>query len=133
MAMRPGRHSSHTPMHASRRCGYPTKACRCSAVTATCAITRSRCGIATCAPSPRSKAQSASNQEEPQMIDFELTSTDQEILQLAREQAKIGRRYADYYDKHEDELAPEGFPEAEGLPNPVVLAEEGAVGSSGSR
>jgi acyl-CoA dehydrogenase len=67
------------------------------------------------------------------MIDFELTPADQTIIRLAHEQAAIGRRYANYYDKHEDELPPEQFPEAEGVPNPVILAEEGADGSSGSR
>jgi len=67
------------------------------------------------------------------MIDFELTSSDQEILHLAHQQALIGRRYASYYDKHEDELPPDEFPEAKGLPNPVELAGEGVRGSSGAR
>jgi hypothetical protein len=34
------------------------------------------------------------------MIDFELTSADQKILANAHEQALIGRRYAQYYDRH---------------------------------
>ena len=67
------------------------------------------------------------------MIDFQLTSTDENVLRNAHEQAIIGRRYARYYDKHEDELEPAEFPEAKGLPNPVTLAEEGLNGSSGSR
>ena len=67
------------------------------------------------------------------MIDFQLTSTDENVLSNAHEQAIIGRRYASYYDKHEDELEPEEFPEAKDLPNPVTLAEEGLSGSSGSR
>ncbi len=67
------------------------------------------------------------------MIDFELTSKDQEIIRLAHEQAEIARRYGDYYDKHEDELPPDQFPEAEGRPNPIVLAEETGDGSSGPR
>jgi acyl-CoA dehydrogenase len=67
------------------------------------------------------------------MIDFQLTPTDEKVLGTAHEQAIIGRRYARYYDKHEDELEPEEFPEAKGLPNPITLAEEGLSGSSGSR
>ena len=67
------------------------------------------------------------------MIDFELTTADEKILQSAHEQAIIGRRYARYYDQHEDELTPEEFPEAANLPNPTRLAEEGVSGSSGSR
>ncbi|HKN00324.1 MAG TPA: acyl-CoA dehydrogenase family protein [Candidatus Binataceae bacterium] len=67
------------------------------------------------------------------MIDFELTPTDQEILKLTHDQAEIGRRYASYYDKHENELPPEQFPEAAKLSNPVRLAEEVVNGSSGPR
>jgi hypothetical protein len=36
------------------------------------------------------------------MIDFQLTATDENVLSNAHEQALIGRRYARYYDKHED-------------------------------
>ena len=67
------------------------------------------------------------------MIDFELTTADEKILDSAHQQALIGRRYARYYDKHEDELTPEEFPEAKDLPNPTRLAEEGVSGSSGAR
>lgn len=67
------------------------------------------------------------------MIDFELTATDEKVLNNTHEQALIGRRYARYYDKHEDELEPAEFPEAAGLPNPITLAEAGVSGSSGSR
>ena len=67
------------------------------------------------------------------MIDFELTTADEEILDSAHQQALIGRRYARYYDKHENELTPEEFPEAKDLPNPTRLAEEGVSGSSGAR
>lgn len=59
------------------------------------------------------------------MIDFQLTPADEKILSSAHEQAQIGRRYASYYDKHEDELESAEFPEAAGLPNPITLAEEG--------
>jgi acyl-CoA dehydrogenase len=67
------------------------------------------------------------------MIDFELTSADQKVLNSAHEQAIIGSRYARYFDKHEDELTPPEFPEAKDFPNPVSLAEEGVDDSSGSR
>jgi acyl-CoA dehydrogenase len=67
------------------------------------------------------------------MIDFELTPADQKILRGAHEQALIGRGYAQYYDKHEDELPPEQFPEAKDLPSMANLAEEGVAQSSGAR
>ena len=67
------------------------------------------------------------------MIDFELTPADQKILNSAHEQALIGRRYARYYDKHEDELAPAEFPEAADFPDFTRVAEEGVGGSSGPR
>src|SRR5207253_3429924 len=67
------------------------------------------------------------------MIDFELTQADRDILKLAHDQALIGRHYANYYDRHEDELPPDQFPEAADLANPVELAGEGVSGSSGAR
>jgi acyl-CoA dehydrogenase len=66
-------------------------------------------------------------------MDFEPTKADRRIIEIAREQAAIARRYAAYYDKHENELPPEQFPEADGLPNPVILAEDGIEGGSGPR
>src|ERR1700691_4482731 len=115
------------------------RACRCWEATATCAITRSRCGIATRALYRCWKARSAFNstvlasrRKGHAMIDFELTPADQEILSGAHQQALIGRRYAQYYDKHEDELPPEQFPEAKDLPNMAHLAEEGVAESSGA-
>src|ERR1700687_3793494 len=59
------------------------------------------------------------------MIDFQLTAADEKILSSAHEQALIARRYASYYDKHEDELEPAEFPEAAGLPHPTTLAGRG--------
>jgi acyl-CoA dehydrogenase len=67
------------------------------------------------------------------MIDFQLTQADEKILGAAHDQAIIGRRYARYYDKHEDELEPAEFPEAKDLPSPITLAEEATSGTSGSR
>ncbi len=67
------------------------------------------------------------------MIDFSLTAADREILDLTHRQAQIGRRYAAFYDKHEGELPPDEFPEAKDFPNPVILAENAAEGTSGPR
>jgi acyl-CoA dehydrogenase len=67
------------------------------------------------------------------MIDFQLTQADEKILGAAHEQAIIGRRYARYYDKHEDELEPAEFPEAKDLPSPITLAEAAVSGTSGTR
>ena len=68
------------------------------------------------------------------MIDFQLTSADEKVLRDAHEQALIARRYASYYDKHEDELEPAEFPEAKDLPSLTQLAEDGvSLGSSGPR
>jgi acyl-CoA dehydrogenase len=66
------------------------------------------------------------------MIDFELTPKDQEILESAHQQALIGRRYANYFDKHEDELPPAQFPEAADFPDVVTLATQ-VADSSGPR
>jgi acyl-CoA dehydrogenase len=45
------------------------------------------------------------------MIDFTLTENDQKILDLVRERALVCRKYARYYDEHEDEFAPDELPE----------------------
>jgi acyl-CoA dehydrogenase len=71
--------------------------------------------------------------EDSAMIDFDPSPTDEKIIRLAHEQAEIARHYADYYDKHEDELVPEQFPEAIGRPNPVEMAENAAENGSGAR
>jgi acyl-CoA dehydrogenase len=67
------------------------------------------------------------------MIDFALTPADEKVLGSAHEQAIVGSRYAQYYDKHEDELTPEEFPEARDFPHLTELAEKGIEGSSGPR
>jgi acyl-CoA dehydrogenase len=67
------------------------------------------------------------------MIDFELTPADEKVLAAAHAQALIGRKYAEYYDKHEEELPPEQFPESANHPSMVQVAEEGVSGSSGAR
>ena len=45
------------------------------------------------------------------MIDFTLTEHDQKVLDAVRERALICRKYARYYDEHEDEFAPDELPE----------------------
>jgi acyl-CoA dehydrogenase len=58
------------------------------------------------------------------MVDFSLTSADERILQVAREEAAIGHHHARYYDKHEDELPPSVFPEVANKQSPHELALE---------
>jgi acyl-CoA dehydrogenase len=41
------------------------------------------------------------------MIDFSLSENDEKILQAVREEALICRKYARYYDDHEEEFAPD--------------------------
>jgi len=50
------------------------------------------------------------------MIDFVLTENDQKILDHVRQEALVCRRYARYYDEHEDEFAPDELPEATDFP-----------------
>jgi acyl-CoA dehydrogenase len=46
------------------------------------------------------------------MIDFTLSQNDEAVLAAVREQALVCRKYARYYDEHEDEFAPEELDEA---------------------
>src|SRR5262245_53051049 len=55
------------------------------------------------------------------MIDFTLTRFDQEFLGEVRAQALIARKYARYYDEHEDEFVPDSFPEAKDHGNPMAM------------
>jgi acyl-CoA dehydrogenase len=50
------------------------------------------------------------------MIDFSLSENDEKILSELREQGLICRRYARYYDDHEEEFAPEQLEEANDYP-----------------
>jgi len=50
------------------------------------------------------------------MIDFVLTDNDQKILDDVRAEALVCRKYARYYDEHEDEFAPDELPEAKDFP-----------------
>jgi len=58
------------------------------------------------------------------MIDFTLTEHDEKQLARSRAQAMICRKYARYYDEHEEEMAPEKLPEADDFyaNNPPVPA-----------
>ena len=55
------------------------------------------------------------------MIDFSLTETDQQILDVVREQAIICRSYARHYDEREHEFPPDRLPESEGAQHPYAL------------
>ena len=44
------------------------------------------------------------------MIDFTLTENDKAILDRWTEEALLCRKYARYYDEHEEEMAPEELP-----------------------
>jgi len=47
------------------------------------------------------------------MIDFTLSERDKAILENQRDAAMLCRKYARYYDEHEEEFAPDVLPEAE--------------------
>lgn len=46
------------------------------------------------------------------MVDFRLNEKEQEIIAEIRREGMVLRKYARYYDKHEEELPPDEFPEA---------------------
>ena len=46
------------------------------------------------------------------MIDFTLSEKDEKVLAAVREEALVCRKYARYYDDHEEEFAPAELPEA---------------------
>jgi len=46
------------------------------------------------------------------MVDFSLNENDKNIIRALRKQGEVQRKYARYYDDHEEELAPDEFPEA---------------------
>jgi acyl-CoA dehydrogenase len=55
------------------------------------------------------------------MIDFTLTPFDRSFLDEVRRQALVSRKYARYYDEHEDEFVPQELAEAKDYPNPISL------------
>jgi acyl-CoA dehydrogenase len=52
------------------------------------------------------------------MIDFELSARDASVLEEVRRQALVSRKYARYYDEHEDEFVPDELPEAKDYQTP---------------
>lgn len=50
------------------------------------------------------------------MISFELTDNDKKVLDAIREESLIARKYARYYDEHEEEFPPDTLPEAKDHP-----------------
>jgi acyl-CoA dehydrogenase len=51
------------------------------------------------------------------MVDFRLSPNDLEILEQIRQEGRIVRKYARYYDEHEEEVPPDTLPEGAGLPS----------------
>ena len=58
------------------------------------------------------------------MVDFSLTENDQRILAEMRRQSEVVRKYARYYDDHEDVLPPERLPEAEDFRSPYKVVDQ---------
>jgi acyl-CoA dehydrogenase len=50
------------------------------------------------------------------MVDFSLSEFDRAVLASVATEAKVGEKYARYYDEHEAEVLPKSFPEASGFP-----------------
>lgn len=65
------------------------------------------------------------------MVDFTLSPKDQRLVDIAREDALIARKYARYYDQHEDELEPEQLPEMKDRPDPFALLKSDPSDTSG--
>jgi len=55
------------------------------------------------------------------MIDFQLTESDQKILDAVRAEALICRKYARYYDENEHEFPPEELEEAKDSANVYAM------------
>jgi acyl-CoA dehydrogenase len=55
------------------------------------------------------------------MIDFTLSEKDEKVLAAVREEALVCRKYARYYDEHEEEFAPDTLEEAKDFKNPFAL------------
>jgi acyl-CoA dehydrogenase len=65
------------------------------------------------------------------VVDFTLTPKDEYLVNIAREDSAIARKYARYYDQHHEELEPVELPEALGRPDPYALLEADPTGTSG--
>jgi acyl-CoA dehydrogenase len=58
------------------------------------------------------------------MINFELSPSDQKILEHVREEALVCRRHARYYDENEHEFPPDELPEARGGANAYAMLRD---------
>src|SRR5262245_59114314 len=59
------------------------------------------------------------------MIDFTLSETDEKVLAAVREEALVCRKYARYFDDHEEEFAPDQLAEAKAFSTPYALLARG--------
>ncbi len=65
------------------------------------------------------------------MIDFSLCEKDQEVINEMKKAAVVRRKYARYYDEHEEELAPTEFDEAKDFDHIELMAiDRGEEGCS---
>jgi len=58
------------------------------------------------------------------MIDFQVSSNDQKVLEAVRQQSEVARKYARYYDENEHEFPPQELDEAKDYPDPLTLLGE---------
>ena len=67
------------------------------------------------------------------MIDFTLSANDRAMLEAIRSEGELARKYARYYDEHEDELTPDMLPGASQLPaRHELMAQPSSEDSSGA-
>jgi acyl-CoA dehydrogenase len=61
------------------------------------------------------------------MIDFTLTEHDKKCIAAVKERSLIARKYARYYDEHEEEFPPDELPEAKDFPGSVyaIMGQRG--------
>jgi acyl-CoA dehydrogenase len=65
------------------------------------------------------------------MIDFQISATDQKVLDAVRKESEIARRYARYFDEHEHEFPPNQLEEAKDSPDPLLLLGERTAEDAG--
>ena len=66
------------------------------------------------------------------MIDFTLSANDRALLEAIRREGDLARRYARYYDEHEDELTPALLPGAEQMPAWIELMTKRSAEDAGA-
>jgi len=67
------------------------------------------------------------------MIDFSLSENDKLILGEMRRQSLVCRKYARYYDEHEDEIPPDRLPEAVEFRSPYKIVSRQEAGDTPRR